>query len=502
MARFLGIDIGDGSLRGVLIRSGLRKLEVERYVEIPLTQAPGTPGRLPELAEAGQNLLRALPGPPDAIISAVPGEEISLRTLELPAAARKRIAEVLPFELEALLPYEPRDAVIDYQPIDTDPAALRVLVAAVLRKHVVAALEEHKQAGLEPRELAAGAAALDGLTNLLPELREEGPLLVLDMADHRTDLCFLRGGHCAMARTIAIGIEDMPAAAAMLQQELTRTLASFRTAGFEAPKLVLLSGAGALAEGSSTWLSAALGVRVEPLRLPSATVGDTQAGAAFGKAAALAARGILARRRINLRTGEFAPQQSRGQLLEHANLLVTCAVVVVMTMMFSLKARQILLADEQEALRSQLAQVTKSVFDKEIDDATEAEALIKNPRSNDPLPRFDAYDAMGALSAAIPESITHEVRRLRIEVADEKREGRMELQGALGSLAERDTIVGELEKHPCFKEIELGRTTPAGAENRISYQFESMVQCPGEVDPDEKKKTSTSKSAKTTEASE
>src|SRR5687768_7049252 len=107
MARFLGIDIGDGSLRGVLVRSGLRKLEVERYVEVPLSAEAGSPGRLPELAEAGRNLLRALPATPDAIVAATPGEETSLRALELPAAARKRIAEVLPFELEALLPYEP-----------------------------------------------------------------------------------------------------------------------------------------------------------------------------------------------------------------------------------------------------------------------------------------------------------------------------------------------------------------------------------------------------------
>src|SRR5262245_49056552 len=147
MARFLGIDIGDNALRGALVRTGLRKVEVERYVEIPLTEAPGSPGRLPELAEAGQNLLRALPGTPDAIVAATPGEQTSLRALELPLSAKKRVAEVVPFELEALLPYEPRDAVIDYQPIGTDTDAVRVLVAAVLRKHVTETLTGLTQAG-------------------------------------------------------------------------------------------------------------------------------------------------------------------------------------------------------------------------------------------------------------------------------------------------------------------------------------------------------------------
>lgn len=494
MARYLGIDIGDGSLRGVLIRSGLRKVEVERYVEIPLTEAPESPGRSLELEQAGQNLLRALPASPDAIVAAIAGEETSLRAIELPAAARKRITEILPFELEALLPYEPRDAVIDYQPIDADEKRLRVLVAAVMRKHVADTLEEYTRASLVPHQLAAGAAALDGLTNLMPELRAEGPFLLVDMSEHRTDLCFLRAGSCTMARTLAFGIEDMPGAAEPLQRDLARTLASFRTAGFESPERALLSGVGAQADGSALWLSSALGMRVEPLRLPSATLGDAQPSPAFGKAAALAARSVLARRRINLRSGEFAPDNARGQLLDHANLIVTCAVIVVMTIMFSLKARQMLLADEREALRSQLAQVTKTVFDKQVDDASAAEALVENPRSNDPLPRFDAYDVMGALSASVPESITHEVRRLRIEISDEKREGRLELQGSLDSLAQRDEIVAKLEEHPCLRDIELGRTTPAGGDNRIAYQFEALVQCPGDVDADTKKKSKSSKS--------
>jgi type II secretion system protein L len=438
MARFLGIDIGQNGLRGVLIRTGLRKVDVERYVEIPLTEAPDSPGRLPELQSAGQNLLRTLPGPPDAIVAACPGEEISIRTLELPAAARKRIAEILPFELEALLPYEPRDAVIAHQAVDADPKTVRLLVAAVLKRHVASELEALKAAGFDPRELAAGPVALDGLTNLLPELRAEGPLLLVDMADHRTDLCFLRSGQCVMARTIEFGIEDMPGAAQDLQREFVRTLASFRSAGHDTPKSALLSGPGALAEGSQAWLSSALGLPVELLSLPPALSPQQQPNASFGKATALAARGVLARRRIDLRTGEFAPSHVRGQLLEHVNLMVTCAVIVVMTIMFSLKARQIMLTDEQDALRDQLAQITKSVLDKEITDPAEAEALVKNPKWTDPLPRFDAYDALGAISGAIPEKITHEVKRLRIEVADEKREGRLEMQAALGSLAERD----------------------------------------------------------------
>jgi general secretion pathway protein L len=494
MARFLGIDVGTTALRGALVRSALRKLEVERYVEIPLTERPGSPGHLAELGEAGRNLLRALPAQPDVVIAAVPGEEVSLRMLELPASARKRIAEILPFELEALLPYDPHDAIYDHQPASTElPGAgattIRVLAASALPAHVSALLDRLKLAGLEPRELATGAAALDGLCSLLPELRAEGPILLVDLSDHRTDLCFLQSGTCVFARTIEIGIEDLPGAASDAQHELQRTMASFRGAGFAAPARVLLSGPGANADGAGAWIASALGVReVTPLVLPTPTVTNTQASPSFGLATALASRGLLGRRRINLRKGQFATTDTRGQVIEHINMIVTCAVIVVMTAMFSLKARQMLLSDEQTALKAELASVTKEVFGQSISEASQAEQMAKNPRWSDPLPRFDAYDALEAVSSSVQDNIKHEVRRLTVEVADEKREGRLELQGVLDSLGQRDEIVSALEKHPCFHDIQLGRTSPSGADNRITYQIEASVQCPGEGGADAKSK--------------
>src|SRR5262245_23208965 len=117
MARLLGIDIGADAIRGVVLRGSMRRLEVERYLEILLAESEGSPRRLPELSEAGRGLLAAVGSTPDTIVASIAGEEASLRNVELPAAARKRIAEILPFELEALLPFEPRDAVIDFQPM-------------------------------------------------------------------------------------------------------------------------------------------------------------------------------------------------------------------------------------------------------------------------------------------------------------------------------------------------------------------------------------------------
>jgi general secretion pathway protein L len=484
MARLLGIDVGPNALRGVLLRSALRKVEVERYLEIPLTEGEDSPARAPELAQAGRNLLAAAGVTPDTIIAAIPGEEASLRSVELPPAARKRIAEVLPFELEALLPFEPSDAAIDFQPMAENGGSTRLMVAAVLRPKVRATIDQLAHAGIEPQELAAGAAALDGLCQLLPELRGPGPFLLVDLGDRRTDLCLVANGYCVAARTVSIGLADMPGAAEDARSELQRTLAGFRGGGADAPQAVYALGSGAVAEGGLAWLADVIELPVSALALPPPGAGGSEANASFGKAAALAARSAQNRRRINLRTGEFAPTQVRGQLLGQVNLAVTCAVVIVVAAMFSLKARQSLLMSEQDALSTELATVTKQVLGTTFTDPALAEAQIKNPKSNDPLPRFDAFDAVGALSSAIPQEISHEVKRLSVDFADEKAEGTFELQGSLESLGQRDEIVSALQKHPCFKDIELGRTnSAAGGQDRISYQLEAKLECPGEVAP-------------------
>lgn len=486
MARFLGIDITATRVCGVLVKGALRKAEVERYLEIPLTAAPGDPARAIEVAEAGANLLKALDVVPDVIAAAVPGEIASVRMLELPTAARKRFAEIIPFELESMLPYEPEDAVIGFQTARTTPDKLHVLTASVQRHHVVAQLAALKAAGLEPTELAVGAPALDGLARIVPALEVKGPVMLLDLEAERTDVCLLEDGRCVAARTLTVGLSSAQDTSEALGRELQRTLAGFLAGGAAQPVAAYVGGAAAHTPGLASWLTSVLGVPSDLVALPA-----SEAGAApdlgFLRATALAARSILGRQRIDLRIGDLAATHRKFRLVDHASLAITCAVVVVLSAMFSLKARQSMLTDERDALKARLGAVTEELFGEAFEDPATARDRVENPRSKDPLPRFDAFDALAAISASIPEELKHEVRRMRIDVAQEKHEGRLELQGALESLGSRDLIVSKLQEQGCFRDIELGRTSPVPGQSLVNYQLEAVVACPGEGPLDKKK---------------
>jgi len=171
----------------------------------------------------------------------------------------------------------------------------------------------------------------------------------------------------------------------------------------------------------------------------------------------------------------------RGDMASQLSLLAMCGIAVLLCLVFSLKARQSILVDEQNALTRELGETTQKVFGKRETNASKVQTMLKSPTNENPLPRFDAYDALAALSDAVPEEITHEVRHLRISLAEEKKEGQIELQGGLGSIEQRDVVVSKLEAQGCFREIQRGRTSPGRNAEQLNYQLEAKLGCPGDT---------------------
>lgn len=522
MARILGLDIGPQAVRATLVRTALRSTEVVRYLEAPILPvgtplAPGMGGVSPSQdAVASQNaadqaaaneeasdggalappgpskvaavrtalgtLLGQLDRPPEQVIVALDGREASLRIVELPAGAAKKIAEVLPFELDELVPFEMDEAIVDYQPVDRTATLLRVLAAAVPKDRVAQHLAELKEVGVDPVEVAVGAAALDGLVRLVPELEGDEPRVLVEIRQDRTDVCVLVGGTCHFARTLTGGLEAIRSGGETLRRELKRTFAAYRATGAPPPERVYLCGEAArLPDAAIPWLADIVGQEVTLLQLPDAPGADPSLRPSFALATALAGRATHRGKRLNLRRGDLAHTRSGGLLRQHARLLAACAACALLAFGYSVWAQYTVLSEEQEQLRAQLAQVTKDIFDEETRSPVRARELLEGGRQTvDPLPKFTAYDVLDAISAAIPPEITHDTRRLTIEIDDETREGRFELQGTVASIAERDTIAANLEAHRCFTEIKPGPTSPGPGNERLNYRLEAEVHCPGD----------------------
>jgi len=484
MARILGLDISPKAVRGTLVRTALRRIELQGYCSAPIAEATDPQGRAEALREAIRSVLAECGKPPDRVIAELDGREASLRVVEIPAGAAKRVGEVLPFELESMLPFAVEDAVVDHQPIATEEGQFRLLAAAAPKEHVATRLAELRDAGIEPRELAIGAAALDGLLPLLPLLQEEGPFLLLDVEQDETEVCVLHRGHCTLARTLSEGIADL--AGGELEGALRRTLASFRASGAPAPVRAYLMGDAAADPNAVGWIQEKLEIETAVVPLPQGPGADPELLGTFGRATALACRSSGRGKRIDMRQGEFASKQTMGAVRQHAKLIAVCSAVVLVSFVFSVWARWTILDDERDALQGQLASVTEEAFGVAVESPMQARELLeRGPRTNDPLPEFDAFDALDAVSGAIPQEITHDTSRFRIELDEDGRAGRFELQGRLASVAERDDVAEALGEHDCFHEIEKGRTTPGPGNEGLNYQIEAVVRCGEPPEEDE-----------------
>ncbi|MDQ3032512.1 MAG: hypothetical protein M3Y87_08860, partial [Myxococcota bacterium] len=299
MANYLGIEIAPDAVRGVLIKTALRKVQIARFHEVPIlatspVEAPDVavegdgatarPEPLDPIQIAVQELVRSMGLPRPSIFASLPGEEASMRRIELPAAVARKIDELLPIEMEALVPFDADETMLDHQPIEIADGKLHTLVVAIPKDRVRGHLDQLAGWGADPQELAVGAAALDGLAQVIPALATEGPHLVIHLGARRVDACVLRRGHIELARTISAGISDVAdagfassggfgsefagSAAERLSRELRQTLTAWRMGGGDAPVAIHVSGYGVHDERVARWVGEVLSRDVEVLAVP------------------------------------------------------------------------------------------------------------------------------------------------------------------------------------------------------------------------------------------
>lgn len=498
MAQLLGIDLSPHVVRGALVRTQLRRVAVVRYLEVPIEPAPepeltadGTPAAPPPspVARAVAELVK-LAGPGVETIAAMPTEDVSFRVLEFPAAAAKRLDELLPFEIEPLIPFDPAEAVLDHQPTRPAPGLLRVFAAASLRTKIEARLAELELAGVDPMELAPSAPALAGIAAFTPALAT-GAHMIVHVGAQRTEVVVMVDGRPELARAIPRGVVDLahvafaasPEAMASerLARELKQTLLAFRTAGGGELEAVWLSGEVLVNPPLVEWMSALFERPVRVLDLPVVEPGEPIDRTRFALALGLVGHTLGRARHIDFRKGAFVRKRRLGNARTLAPLIIGSILTVGSAYGYSVYARHSVLTSRRESLENQLAATSREVFGVETREVTRARALlVRGPESNDPLPAFTALDALVAVSNAIPPEIdTHDVQRLEIDLGQDQSEGHFEIQGTVATIGERDRISESLARIECFRELQNGQITAAGAD-RQQYRIEADIRCPGD----------------------
>ena len=199
----IGLDIGTWSIKAAVLESTLRGFSLVEVAEHHLPR--GVDGNLlnEDRTSSLQALLRDV-RPPEVVATAVAGRHAMTRELSLPFSDDKKIATVLGFELEELLPLDIDELVYDYEPLEQGPDGANLLCAAVDKGWFSDFLAELQAADIDPKVVTLDAMAYAHLLASLGDEEEvQGCVALVDVGHETTSVTVIQDGKVRTARTIA-----------------------------------------------------------------------------------------------------------------------------------------------------------------------------------------------------------------------------------------------------------------------------------------------------------
>jgi general secretion pathway protein L len=301
----VGLDIGRTAIRAVRLRRALTGRETVDFLcqEIPIADQRMGEARQAQLLKQFVHTHR-LTG--SRLMSAMPCSDLMIRTLTLPFHETKKLMQVIPSEVESMIPLPLEEVAVDYELLTkkksdkrtAQVSASQVLVAAAQRSTLRHHVQRLVDAGLEPEAVRVDALALFSVVRRMSQ-RQAEPLknvAIIDLGPMSTTVCLCYNGDPWMLRSIRHGthllyrhkqsadygealgesagsaqkrpliVEHMEPALGTLLRELRSTLHAYEGSTRQRLAYVWFSGDGAESSELTTLLARSL--ELEPITLP------------------------------------------------------------------------------------------------------------------------------------------------------------------------------------------------------------------------------------------
>lgn len=464
--------------------------------------------------------------PADRVVVSLPVHLMSLRALTLPFSDARKLEKVVPFEIEALLPYPLEEVVVDYHAVDTTDGKTHLLAAAAPRSLVKHYLDQLARAGIDPEWVELdGMALIHLMRHTFPERSAPGARAgedpvsaVLDIGASKTIIGILRRGRAAFLRTILWGGRDMTTALAEacgisieeaeewkrqaglddsgisrlhqkgvsetirralepLTAELIRTFhvaqAGEPSAGQKTVTELVLYGGGGKLKGLGSYLATELGLQVTG-RAPKIVSGNGASwDPAFAVGLGLALRGAnpVAESGMNFRKGEFAHGRERVGSRARNRFLWIAALLVAMLAGADLYLKYSLQMSQYQALKTRVREQFRTMFPEvktivdEVQQAKTAVAEMKKKSALFGTGDLTPLEVVAELSRRVPSSIKIEVQDLMIE------SGRFRLEAETDSFESVDKIKASLGQFEAFKDVTVSDAKVSADQSRVRFRL-------------------------------
>lgn len=527
----VGLDLGNESLKRVRLKSSFRSVEVVDYTRVELPQDDRLVTE--RMAEALGKLQGDDPTS-DLLATALPGDVVTVRTIQLPFSDSKRIQQTIGFELEGQIPFSLDKVVYDYLRLAKTPEGTRMLAAICQIEQLERWLTALKSSGRDPRLLGADCLAYASLAEYLPTTRvasddEEdqepnpGRVAIVDIGHRLTSVCVLGPGGVEFGRTLSGGGADMTARLAeafkvdpgeaatgkrqgvsletesqpamdpeqvmisdalrasvdVVVRELRQTLATHRSVAGAPVDKVWLCGGGAAVRNLDTYLAEELGVEVEYLRPDHldlegidklCAADDPECGVSWVKALGLALHAHQGGRRGWLNLRR-GPFAFKGDFTAmRGKVLQVAAALIILA----------LLAVGNALVHYFSMRATDQTLDDRIKETTQA--ILGKPYENvDKALAIINEKINPEETATLPQATAldglFEVhdripKELKVRFKDINiSPARIRVEGYTDTFDSVEKIKAAIQKYECFTEVKTGRTRRTRNDDEVEFEL-------------------------------
>lgn len=550
--KVVGLDLGTHTVKVCELVTTFRNFELVGFGSEPVEALPSfatpavggsgilrldepddPPGPEMPIAMAAHRLLerRGLLG--ETLMCALPPDVSSTVVLDFPFDHPKKIAQVLPFQLDELIPFDVEDCVFDHQLVERgEHGSCKVLVAYAKRSVFERFLDALGAVGIDPKVVSVGALSYYNLYDHVVPEDEDRAVAVLDVGHSHTELCVFDGGEPSVARHVPVGGRGVTAALAEafgvdeaqaergkvaegfvaprgddeevdstmngtsrrelvgntcreavvpMVREVRRSLVAHEMRTGHTVERIYLTGGGSQLRGLPTFLEGALGVEVthlDPLQPQFTRLADggDALGPYIAKALALSLRAFhrAHQSQLNFRKGDYAYTGDFG-FMRGRLLTVAFAIVVMITLAgFGVRTQKQVLQAEYETLVTQVRNTALDVLGEETDDVNLVLTAMGAPSRSAAaaIPRTSAYDILAELSQQIDFELKVDVDRLEIDLDKNK----LEVHGKTGSGGDVERLVEAVQKTKCFKRVSKERVEKS-VDERTKFRLSAPSIC-------------------------
>jgi len=485
--KILGLDIRHDSVTAVLVETSIKGTWIEEAMIQPIHQPTEI---VKDLTFALENITQKMNISGSICSVSLPPDFISFRNIQVPFNEKKKIAQILPFELEPTLPMPVEDLIIDFHTIKLSIKTSRTdLFTASIQKSLL----RHYTDTLSVFNIHPKLITIGGYSPTICMMRfvqTKDQWLCVDMDGGHATVIGVASGQIGMVRTFPFTFDESGTPIdSSISMGLQQTLAGFEEmlhVDFQ-PETVYLTGSGFLNSNFDHEIERSLECTVQRIDLVhEKNIGfkndppDSWQPAQMNNALALALIEIEGLHSLNFRKGPFA---EKNLWAEHKKRITRTGIFFILALISAITYFLFDFIHMQQTIHQ---------IDQQIDDAftatfpevknikgsflqyqqlqAELNALKqRNLISKESGANIRAIDILNQISKNIPNEIDVQFDRLVIGDDD------VQITGDTDTLISVDNMKNRLEKASLFKNITITSANRDQSSSRVRFKLKVQL---------------------------